>query len=184
MSWNSTFIILHRDFSNQIDKLQTDLGIILDKPLQTISWEKATSSSTAGKSIGVGDGWTIVCDRSMFLDSIAFESHEPDRMWLPTIERGLEFCSTGSKAFGFIMSGVSGTYGMTIYDDGKLSRCRLIQEGETIINIGSPSKEEIEIFQKESDEERRVFLLLDKFGLSLNNLENIKFTLYESPASE
>lgn len=118
----------------------------------------------------------ILC---MFLDSIESESHAPNRMWLPTIEKGLELCSVGSKAFGFIMSGVSGTYGMTIYDDGKIIRCRLIQEGETVIDFGSPSAEEMETFLDGSDEEERVFTLLEKFGLPFGKLESIKFNLYQ-----
>ncbi len=179
MSWNSTFIVLKRDFSNHIDKLQNDLGIVLGKPLQTISWEEATSSSIEGKSIGIGEGWTIICDPYMFLDSIESESHEPNRMWLPTIEKGLELCSVGSKAIGFVMSGVSGTYGMSIYDNGKIIRCRLVQEGKTVIDFGSPMLEEIETFRDESDEEERAFMLLKKFGLPFSNLENIKFNLYQ-----
>jgi hypothetical protein len=67
MSWNTTFIAINRDFSDQLNKLQTDLGIVLGEPLQTISWEEATSSSAAGKSVGSGSGWTIICARLCFL---------------------------------------------------------------------------------------------------------------------
>lgn len=62
MSWNSSFIALKSDFSNQIDKLQSHLGIVLSEPVQTISWEEATSSAIEGKSVGISEGWTIICD--------------------------------------------------------------------------------------------------------------------------
>lgn len=179
MSWNSTFIAINRDFSGQLDKLQTDLGISLGEPLQTISWEEATSSSVAGKSLGIGSGWTIICDPLMFLDPSGMEPYEMGRVWPSKIEKGLGICSSGSKALGFILSGVSGTYGMTIHEDGRLLRCRLMQEGESLIDFGEPLPEETEVFTKESDEELRVFLLLEKFGLSFGKLADIQFTLYE-----
>lgn len=180
MSWNTAFIAINRDFSNQLDKLQADLGIVLGEPLQAVSWEEATSSAIAGKSIGIGSGWTIICDSSMFLDSGEIEYPAPNKMWLPTFEKGLELCSIGSNALGFIMSGVSGTYGMTVHSNGEMIRCRLVQEDESIIDFGEPLPEEIEIFALESDEEARVFHLMEKFGLSFDNLESIRFTLYGS----
>ena len=183
MSWNSTFVAINRDFSNQLDKFQADLGVALGEPLQTISWEEATSSAVAGKSVGFGNGWTIICDPQMFLDVGDVESYEPSNMWLTRFEQGLKTCSIGSKALGFIMSGVSGTYGMTIHDNGELLRCRLVQEDETVIDVGEPLPEEIETFAEESDDEQRVFLLMEKFGLSFKNLEHTKFTLYESAAA-
>ena len=183
MSWNSTFVAINRDFSDQFDKLQADLGVALSEPLQTVSWEEATSSTAAGKSVGFGDGWTIICDPQMFLDVGDVESYDPSNMWLPRFEQGLKTCSIGSKALGFIMAGVSGTYGMTIHDNGELLRCRLIQENETVIDFGEPPSEEIETFAEESDEEQRAFFIMEKFGLSFENLENIQFTLYESAAA-
>ena len=183
MSWNSTFIAIKRDLSRQLDQLQTDLGITLGEPIASISWEEATASSVTGKSVGIGDGWTIICDPFMFLDSAKVESPAPDNIWLPTIETGLEICSVGSIALGFIVAGVSDTYGMTIHHNGKLLRCRLVQEGKIIVDAGKPLAEEAEAFDEEADEELRVFLLLEKFGLSSDKLEHMQFTLYEPAAA-
>ncbi len=182
MSWNSTFVVINRDYSARIDQLEMDFGINLGEPLQTISWEEATSTSAAGKSVGFTDGWTIICAPFMFFDETDFEAPESGKMWAPKIENGLEVCSKDSRAIGFVMSGVSGTYGMTFHKDGARLRCRLIQEGETLIDFGEPLAEEIEAFNQESDEEFRVFLLLEKFGLSFEELDSTNFTLYQPTA--
>ena len=159
MSWNSTFVAFNRDYSNELDKLQAALGLTLGEPSQTISWEEATSSLIGGKSVGTGNGWTVICDPEMFLDVGDLEDYDESKMWTPRFDEGLRVCSTGSKVLGFIMSGVSDTYGMTIHRDGKLMRCRLVQEGETLIDLGEPLPEEIETFAAESDNEERVFYL-------------------------
>ena len=180
MSWNSTFIIIKRDYSTQTDKLLLDLGMDLGEPLREISWEEATSSAVGGTSVGFCNGWTILCDPSMFLNQNGFEPPEEGNLWSPQLERGLEICSTGTRALGFILSGVSDTYGLTVHEDGKLVRCRLVQEGETLFDFGEASPDEIEIFDQEPDEESRVFLLLKKNGLTSKELFDSKFTLYQS----
>ena len=180
MSWNSTFVAINRDFSNHLDLLQTNLGVILGEPLKNISWEEATSTAINGKSIGFINGWTIICDPQMFLDVGEPESYDPNNMWLPRFEQGLTTCSIGNKALGFILSGISGTYGITIHRDGKLLRCRLVQEGEIIIDVGEALPEEVETFAEESDEELRVFLLMEKFGLNPKDFDLTQFTLYET----
>lgn len=180
MSWNSTFIAIKRDYSAQSDKLMIDLGIVLDEPLRQISWEEATSSAIGGTSVGFCNGWTIICDPFMFLNRNDFEPPEEGKIWSPQLERGLEICSIGSRALGFILSGVSDTYGLTVHEDGKLVRCRLVQEGATLFDFGEPSPDEVEIFNQESDEEYRVFLFLKKNRLTSDELNLSKFTLYQS----
>jgi hypothetical protein len=179
MSWNTTFISINREYSGAIDQLQADLEINLGAAAEIISFEEATSAQADGKSVGIGGGWTIICDSSMFFEPDEIEPPAPNTMWFPKFEKGLETCSVESRILGFIVSGVSGTYGMTLHENGALRRCRLIQEGNTLIDSGEPLPEEIEIVTAQTDEEDRVFILLKKFGLAVEDLQKIKFTRYQ-----
>ena len=183
MSWNASFIAINKDLSGQLDKLQTVFGVTPGEPLDTISWLDATSQFVSGLSIGMGSGWTIICDPFMFWREVEFESPGSDEIWLPSIEEALKNHSMGGKALGFIMGGVSDIYAMTIHIDGKCVRRRLVQEGETLIDFGAPRLEEVEAFDQETDEEARVFLLMEKYGLPFPMLEGIKFNLYGRPTA-
>jgi hypothetical protein len=179
MSWNTSFIAINKDFSADMESLQADLCLQLSESVNEVSWEDATSPETLGKSIGIINGWTIICDSMLFMDMEGGEPPLEGRIWTPTIEDGLKSLSKDGLVLGFILSGVSGTYGMTIHQNGESVRCRLLQEGQEIINSGVPSKEENTVFSETKDEEMRPFRLLERHGVTASDLVSTKFRLYE-----
>jgi hypothetical protein len=68
---------------------------------------------------------------------------------------------------------------MTIYQNGESVRCRLLQEGQEVINSGVPSKEEKTVFNGIQDEEMRPFRLLERHGVTASEFVSTKFRLYE-----
>jgi hypothetical protein len=179
MSWNTSFIAINKDFSADWESLRAELGLPVGEAIDEITWEEATASDTQGKSIGIVHGWTIVADSMMFLDMESGELPPEGRLWTSTIEDGLKNLSKDGKALGFILSGISGTYGMTIHLNGKSVRCRLLQEGQEIINTGEPSPEEHAVFNETTDEEIRVFRLLERLGLTTAEFADAKFRQFE-----
>jgi hypothetical protein len=178
MSWNTSFIAINKDFAADLERLQHELGLPLGEPVDDISWEDATSPDVPGKALGVVSGWTIICDAMMFLDLEKGEFPAEGKIWPENIEQGLKRVSKDGLVLGFILSGVSGTYAMTVHRDGAEVRCRLSQEGQEVIDTGIASAEEREIFKETGDEEERVFLLLERHGLSYADLSEANFKLY------
>lgn len=177
MSWNTSFIAINKNFAGDLEHLQNEFGFSLVEVIDDLDWEEATSTDAPGKTIGFVNGWTILCDPMLFLDLENGELPAEGRMWPEAIEQGLKSVSRDGVALGFILSGVSGTYGMTVHRDGAEVRCRLSQEGQEVIDSGIPSVEESEIFKATQDEEERVFRLLERHGFAFSELAEARFHL-------
>ena len=178
MSWNSSIIAIKTNYSPNQSIVENELGLCLNPPGETISFEDATGSYTYGTSIGFVDDWTVLCDLAAFYNVNDPRQPADGMIWKPKVDEGLKKLSINSLALGVILSGVSDTYGLTIYENGLLLRCQLLQEGILLIDAGTPTNEEHLAYSVTDDEESRVFHLLKNYGLSIAMLENAEFTNY------
>ena len=83
----------------------------------------ATNPIPGVRHLGVSNNWTMLTDGGAF---VSVRSTAPGHaMWSPHVERFLKAHCPSGRAFAFIMSSVSNTYGFTLFENGEEVRSYL-----------------------------------------------------------
>ena len=164
MSWHTSGMLIHADFTDDYPRLLKILGLRAE-PLEEdrVSFEDATSSSMEGLGIGVVDGWTCL------FSSFALMLVE---------ENGVAKIAKKADVFSMMLEGSSGAAGFEWWSRGKKIRERMVVAGEIITDNGKPLRQEKQVFINEEDDEQRVLLLMEKLTVPIERLVQVSFSVY------
>jgi hypothetical protein len=165
MSWHTNGVLIHEDYSTDVDGLLRKLGFHGAVPDQTASFDDATSGNNEDIAVGVVDGWTAVWG------SVALYGVD---------DEGLAKIARKADIFELLLEGTSGTAGFKWWTGGKRVRNWMSLEGEEFKNDGRPLPEEKKAFAKR-DHEQAVLQLLTSLTLPLKRLTSIEYRMYKIP---
>jgi hypothetical protein len=165
MSWHTSGVLIHADFSDDFPGLLEKLGVSdAERQDEPISFEDATSVSMEGLGVACVDGWTcLFSSLAVFLiDSEA-----------------LAKIAKKADVFTFTLEGSSGAAGFEWLTGGKSVRRRMVVEGDVTVDTGKPLAVEKKIFAKEEDDEQRVLLLMEALTVPFESLSKARFTMFD-----
>ena len=165
MSWHTNAILIRNDLSKDYDGLFEKLGLIGGQATGTVSFDDAASTFNEGVAVGTVDGLTALWG------SLALVMVD---------EKALAKIAKKSNVLQIILEGTSSTAGFTWWNDGKVVRKWMRQDGEVIMNDGKPLREEKKAFIDE-DDEQAVLRLLMSLTLPLANFQAIEYQMYSFP---
>ncbi len=137
---------------------------------------EATSPQPFSRCIGSNGEWTMITD------SMPFISHSKTSpigsLWSGEVASFLREESAGGKrAFGFIMSNLSSSYGFSLHDDGEHKRSLLAQMGNILVSEGKALKAENVVAQV-GNKELAIFQLMEELHVPFHDFESVRFHFF------
>jgi hypothetical protein len=180
MSWSTSAILIRSRLGEDPARLFELLGLGEAIPLGSADWDEAGSLSLPGRALAVAGEWTILFDPMMFLGAPGDEDQEHGASFLPRgLESRLVEVSRESEVLAFLMSGVSGTFGLARFADGAMSRALVLQQGGIIKQSGAPDADEEAAFAAHADEEQAIFALCERRGVRWETAAQAEFGVFE-----
>ncbi|RMG25733.1 MAG: hypothetical protein D6730_10395 [Bacteroidetes bacterium] len=157
MGWKLGGVCIKKDFSGQELRLLRMLGMENWVYQGEISIRKASRFDFMQTAIGVYNDCTLLINHFLPYDL----SFEPDTLYEP--DRHLMALSLEADVLAFLMDGTSGTYFFSCYRAGRRIRLRHTQPGEVLADTGTPFAIEANFDPQKSQDENRIFRLLEMF---------------------
>ncbi|WKZ57713.1 MAG: hypothetical protein QY326_03345 [Bdellovibrionota bacterium] len=146
-----------------------------------------TISVSNALSLGPNDGlaiasvreWSVVFGSALYMPMVSWDG-KPLSMGPGfnniIVQGNLErLCADGGKAFTFIAEGASMTYGFEWYDQ-VLQRRYLEIDGEESVNEGEILEDEQSIFDETDDQEERIWNLMKRWTISLEEGNSAQYS--------
>jgi len=141
MSEHTAAILVNRDASDDPDGFLERLGFAGLELRGPVDADEAGSIRLDGVAIACHNGWTAVYNSpDMFGSGLLPDAAKPPfkGLWPEAVENRLLELSVGSKAFGFLLEGSTGTYGVTWHVNGKRKRLFLHHHMKVVFDEGKP----------------------------------------------
>jgi hypothetical protein len=183
MAWNTSVILIQQDLSRDPAGLLCTLGFDTPMPAGTAPWERVASGMLEGKAVGAKDGWTAVWDPRGFVEVWDPEPTDDWMFWPAPVDNALKKLSRGGKALGLVWGGGVDAYAFAWYQDGRKLRWRLVRAGQVRGEGGAPDATEREVFAQTDDEERRLFLLMERRAFPVSEMKDVSYKVYTIASS-
>jgi hypothetical protein len=175
-------MFVNRDFSDDFGGFLKSLGFVGLKLRGQVDADEVSSYRLNGVAVAGVNGWTIAYNSpDMFGSGIIPDREEPPfkGLWLDLVEKQLVELSKGSKVFGFLMEGSTGTYGISWHVDGRRKRQLLHLHQEVVIDEGKPLDYERPALSQVSMAEYET-VILDIAGsiVSWDDLDTVEFKVF------
>jgi hypothetical protein len=164
MSWSARGLLIHAGCSREYPSLLTKLGLAGGKPASyDLSFDDVPSLET-DLAVACVDGWTTLWS-NLVLDYL---DHD-----------GVKQVSKTADILLVTWQGAVGFAEFAWWSGGSLRRWRLVSEGEVNKDVGKPLPQEVVAFSKTDDDEDRLWLMMEEWGVP--RLNEAQFTVYQFP---
>lgn len=183
MSWSTSGILIQQDLTAEGPRLLERLGFAGLQPQDEISLDEATSRSLDAVAISMAPvkGWTAVFNcPDMFGSGAIPDEGEASSVWVDGVENQLVELSRCGSVYGFLVEGMTGTYGFTVHQKGKRIRTYLHVHQQIVIDEGKPLRgEHPGIAEGDMGAlETAVLNYSELLGLPFFDLEAVAFQVY------
>jgi len=146
-------------------KLLQALGLASNGHSKIVHISDTLQYPASSTSIAISENCTLVLNRLLPYDL----NYEPP--FSTELDQRLKQISIVAPILAFFIDGMSLTYGLCVFAEGKVVRARKTISGRTVSNYGIPYPEEVNAVDMQEDEEARILALSARWlGAPLDTL--------------